>query len=96
MRVEYPDAFYHIIQRGNETGIIKDNVIHSFIMGNRVFINDVKEKFIQDRKNIEIPVLSALQNQLKDKKLNKKIFEAEEVLKVPIIFYTITSSAVNC
>lgn len=47
---------------GKEQPIIKDNITAGFLLGSQSFIKEIKEKFIQDKIDKEIPVINKLKN----------------------------------
>jgi len=47
---------------GRESEIITKNTISGLILGNKDFVKEIKEKFIYNREDKEIPVLAKLQN----------------------------------
>ena len=58
---------------GSETHIIRNNTAFGFILGNQDFINMIKERFIQDKKDKEVPVLNLLKNQLNPSDIIEKV-----------------------
>jgi len=60
---------------GNEKDIIIKNTISGLILGSRDFIDRVKEKFIKDKKDKEIPALNILQSRLKPADIKYRVAE---------------------
>ncbi len=61
---------------GNETDIIRKNIKFGFLLGSQDFVDGIKARFIEGRKDSEVPVLKAAQKQLNPDDINDKVIQS--------------------
>ena len=71
-RIEFPGALYHILSRGNarqdiflsdEENSIWEDVKHGFIYGSQDFVSGLKARFMENKKDLELPQLNSMFNE---------------------------------
>jgi hypothetical protein len=60
---------------GNEMDLIKKNIKFGFLLGSQEFLENIKARFIEGRKDKEIPLLKAAQTQLKPDEIKQAVIK---------------------